>query len=105
MAGALLVGQPGLREAVFGDVVEFDAERLLADQPAAPLNGYKSHLFVLVRFSNNCRIAVFVLFIVLIFLFFIIDIIGVSRRHRSVNEGMPGEYALGVACGHAGFSP
>jgi len=52
-------------------------------------------LFVFVRFSDNRWLAVFVRFvIVLLLLFFIVVMIGVSRRHQSADQGHPSEDAL-----------
>jgi len=52
-------------------------------------------LFVFVRFSDNRWLAVFVRFVIVVLLaFFIVVIIGVSRRHQGADHAHPSENAL-----------
>ena len=60
---------------------------------SAPVEG--GALFVFVRFSDNRRLAVFVRFVIaVLLLFFIVVIIGVSRRQLGADQAHPSENAL-----------
>jgi uncharacterized membrane protein len=61
---------------------------------SAPFEG--GALCVFVRFSDNCWLAVFVRFVIVVvfLLLFIVDIIGVSRRHQGADQTHPSENAL-----------
>jgi hypothetical protein len=61
-------------------------------------------LFVLVRLSDHCRLALVVLLIfILIFLVFIIVIIGISRWDRDAGEAQPSK-RFGNSGTHVGLS-
>jgi hypothetical protein len=59
-----------------------------------------SDLFVFVWFSDNRRFTVFVRFAAVVLLFFIVIVVGVSRRNCSAGEALPGGNVHGVAWGH-----
>ena len=59
-----------------------------------------SDLFVFVWFSDNRRFTVFVRFAAVVLLFFIVVVVGVSRRNCGAGEALPGGNVHGVAWGH-----
>jgi hypothetical protein len=76
--------------------------------PAAAFRKVRRHsaakaLFILIRFSDDCRLVVIIVLAVVLLLVVFVVIIGVSRRHHVANKIQPIPIDLGDGRGHVGL--